>query len=437
MSKLIPGNQKHLTMDDRIIIEKGLDSRESFRSIAMSLGKDPTTISKEIKLRRIYQPRNTFNESRNRCTYRRTCKKKHICQTYALTCKTMCRSCPLCNRKCPEFTPQDYSCCLEKKAPFVCNGCPKKTGCRTDKYYYKATTANRSYRTTLVDSREGLNITEHDLETLDSVVSPLIRQGQSPYVILQNHPELEVSEKTIYNYIESGALSVDNLNLPKKVKYKPRRTKPKEVKDTGVYQGRTYADFCSFMEKYPETNVVEMDTVHGREGSNKVLLTFYFRNSHLLLAYLINDLKASSVKKVFDNLESKMTTFLFHTTFPVILTDRGIEFSNPDALETGKNGFTRTSIYYCDPMASWQKPHIEKEHVFLRTIWPKGSSFDDLKQFEVNRGINHICNIPRASINGLTPLKLAQLLIHEDALKVFNLHEIDCDLVTLTPKLVK
>ena len=52
MCKSIPGTQKHMTMDQRIIIEKGLDQGSSIRSIALQLGKDPTTISKEIKKHR-------------------------------------------------------------------------------------------------------------------------------------------------------------------------------------------------------------------------------------------------------------------------------------------------------------------------------------------------------------------------------------------------
>lgn len=54
MCKSIPGTQKHMTMDQRIMIEKGLDQGASLRSIALQLGKDPTTISKEIKKRRIF-----------------------------------------------------------------------------------------------------------------------------------------------------------------------------------------------------------------------------------------------------------------------------------------------------------------------------------------------------------------------------------------------
>lgn len=55
MCKSIPGNQKHMTMDDRVIIEKGLNAKQSLRSIALQLGKDPTTIAKEIKKHRTYK----------------------------------------------------------------------------------------------------------------------------------------------------------------------------------------------------------------------------------------------------------------------------------------------------------------------------------------------------------------------------------------------
>ena len=45
MSKYIPGNQKHLTLEDRKYIEKSLNADCSFKDIARYLCKDPTTIS--------------------------------------------------------------------------------------------------------------------------------------------------------------------------------------------------------------------------------------------------------------------------------------------------------------------------------------------------------------------------------------------------------
>ena len=67
------------------------------------------------------------------------------------------------------------------------------------------------------------------------MVTPLILQGQSPYMILRNHPEIALSEKTLYNYIESGALSVKNIDLPKKVKYKVRSCSSSEAADLTIY----------------------------------------------------------------------------------------------------------------------------------------------------------------------------------------------------------
>jgi IS30 family transposase len=204
----------------------------------------------------------------------------------------------------------------------------------------------------LVEARNGINISEEDLKHMDSIVTPLILQGQSPYQIVENHPEINCTEKTIYNYIASGALSAKNLDLPRKVKYKLRKPHPSEINDKGIFEGRTYKDFVDYLQAYPDSNVVEMDTVVGCEGSHKVFLTLFFRNCKLMLIYLLPDKTTSSVRKVFDRLEEKLTTLGFCRTFPVILTDRGFEFSKPDELECGIDNVIRTSIYYCDPMAS-------------------------------------------------------------------------------------
>ena len=90
-------------------------------------------------------------------------------------------------------------------------------------------------------------------------------------MILREHPEITQCEKTIYNYIENGALSVKNIDFPKKVKYKPRKSHGSEIDDMGVFVGRTYHDYTEFMKEFPDTKVIEMDTVIGPAGSKKVL----------------------------------------------------------------------------------------------------------------------------------------------------------------------
>ena len=103
----------------------------------------------------------------------------------------------------------------------------------------------------MVESRTRYQIlSPEDLIRLDELVSPLILQGQSPYMILQNHPEIQYAEKTLYNYIESGALSVKNIDLPKKVKYKIRSSDASAPADKAIYEGRTYKDLQAFLKEF-------------------------------------------------------------------------------------------------------------------------------------------------------------------------------------------
>lgn len=111
--------------------------------------------------------------------------------------------------------------------------------------------------------------------------------------------------------------------------------------------------------KYTEDEVVEMDTVKGVREQGKRLLTMIFRKNNVMLLFLMPDGKAESVKRVFDYLETGLGIEVFRRLFPVVLTDNGSEFKKIDELEltTDEDGFLiyRTSLYYCDPMASWQK----------------------------------------------------------------------------------
>lgn len=256
-------------------------------------------------------------------------------------------------------------------------------------------------------------------------------------MILQDHPEIPLSEKTLYNYIESGALSVKNIDLPKKVKYKVRSSASSYTADRAIYEGRTYKDYQSFLREFPDTRVTEMDTVLGCEGSHKVLLTFHFDCCSLMMAYLLDSKEACHVKTVLDSIEHAIGSFLFSSAFSLILTDRGGEFQNPDALECGQENRIRTSIYYCDPMCSWQKPHCEKNHEYIRKICPKGTSFDNYSQEDITLMMSHVNSSPRQSLGGISPLTLAKLMLPPELLDCFGLREIPVDEIVLTPALLK
>ena len=111
---------------------------------------------------------------------------------------------------------------------------------------------------------------------LNDLLAPLLNKGQSINHIFATHAdEIGLSEKTIYNYIDSCAFEIRNLDLPRKVKYRQRHEGPK-VMTKMEYQyrkGRTYTDFNSYINANPNLPIVEMDTVKGARGSGKVLLT--------------------------------------------------------------------------------------------------------------------------------------------------------------------
>ena len=50
---------KHLVLDDRYEIQHGLNESLSFKAIGTAIGKDCTTISKEVKAHIIFVPKRT------------------------------------------------------------------------------------------------------------------------------------------------------------------------------------------------------------------------------------------------------------------------------------------------------------------------------------------------------------------------------------------
>jgi len=435
MSKLVRGNQRHMSLDDRVYIQQALEKGLSFKDIAKFLCKDPTTISKEVKKHRMLKPRNTFADTHSGCKNRKGCILTNVCNRPISCGKKRCSNCSQCKLRCKQFIKDE--CPKIKRAPHVCNGCETKMQCRFDKYFYKAVAAQDHYKALLSSSRDGVNISEVALYDLEALVEPLILRGQSIAHIYAKHAEdIPCSSRTLYNYISNNLLSVKNIDLPRKVRYKPRKKHKKPIRDLRWLEGRRYSDFTKYLEENPDTSVVEMDTVEGVKGG-KVLLTMLFRNSRLMIAFLLPDKTQKSVLKVFQYLEDELGTLLFRMTFPVILTDNGSEFLNPILLENGIDANIRTSIFYCEPNRSCQKGTLEKNHEFIRYIYPKGSLFDNCNQKDITLMINHINSTARACLNSRTPFELASLLLDQFVIKTLALKKIEHDMVTLKPMLIK
>lgn len=425
--------QKHLTLLNREDIEKLLKLDFKFYQIADNIQKHPTTISKEIlNNRTVHQPSN-FNNKSNYCKHKNTCSLTNICNS---NCHTQCRRCGKCNSVCPNY---ELDICPKLlKPPYVCNSCSSYAQCRKIKYVYIANQAQKKYESTLVSTRQGINISEDKLQMLDNLISPLVKQGQSIKLIYANHKdEIDCSIRCLYNYIEMGLLSIKNIDLPRKVRYKIRsKNQDCKKKDYSYRIGRTYEDFQNMLKENPNSHIVEMDTVIGTVETSKVLLTLLFREFNFMIARLLPDKTSKSVKDELDNIEKIIGTDLYKRVFKYILTDNGGEFQRPEELETSIDGSKRTSIYYCDANRSDQKAKVEKNHEYIRYIIPKGTSMDNYVQNDIDLMMSHINSTAREILNFATPYDMASIYLGMDSMKKLNLFKIQPDDIILKPYLI-
>jgi IS30 family transposase len=426
---------KHLTDLDRMEIEHALRQGTSLKKIAAKIGKHHSTVAREILARSVASTKGAFGRLTNRCLSRLSCDRRQLCEDKP-DCVKRCSVCRLCNSTCPDFREQ--VCPKLAAAPYICNGCKDELRCVLRKRYYIHNPAHKNYRDILVDSREGANITEGELLGLDALVSPLVRRGQSVHHILTNNPDrFDLNEKTVYRYIAAGLLSAKNGDMPRVCMLKPRSRKPVEHKiDTRCRIGRTHADFQAFVAASPDTRVVEMDSVIGRVGG-KVLLTLMFAWCGFMLAFLRDRNDSQSVIDFFGRLWKEAGTELFRRLFPVLLTDNGSEFSNPTAMELDPKGDLRTRVFYCDPRATNQKARIERNHEFLRMVLPKGTSFDNLSQADVDLTMSHVNSYSRPTLDDKSPFALFSFAYGADIPGHLGIRKIAPNEIHLKPALIR
>ena len=383
---------KHLTLEDRIDIQTGISQQETFRSIAEKIGKDPSTISKKIKRNRIMHPTSVNSD---------------------------CTDCP-----------------LLKKAPYVCNNCPKKrTDCGFNRYLYYAKKAQEQYETMLRESRQGIPLNKESFYQMDKVLTQGIQKKQSIYHIIQTH-NLPMSKATVYRHAKLGYLTAKPIDFPRMVKFKERRKSRKVAIPKELKIGRTYQDFQELRETDDFFKWLEMDTVIGRPGG-KLLLTFNVSFCNFLFALLLDNKTALEVTTKFAALKERVMDggVAFHQLFPVILTDNGSEFSYVEELERDIDG--KSHLYFCDPSRPDQKGRIEKNHTLIRDILPKGTYFDNLTQEDINLVCSHVNSVKRAALNGKSAYELFTFTYGEEISKLLGISKLPAEDVCQSSKLLQ
>ena len=157
-----------------------------------------------------------------------------------------------------------------------------------------------------------------------------------------------------------------------------------------------------------------------------------------MLAFLLENKMMESAVSTIDKLEMALGIEKFKELFPVILTDNGSEFSNPTEIEFDiETGEQRTKIFYCHPSSPFEKGSCEVNHELLRRILPKGTSFDDLTQDDINIIMSHINSYKRKKLNNVSPITMFSTIYGKDTVDKLGIQEIEPNKVSLSKSILK
>ena len=418
----------HLTLADRCMIESAIRNGSTQTAIAKCVGKNKACIGKEIAKHREKHPGSYPIE----CARFPKCVNRHECQ----------------GNRCPDI--EMFTCRRRDHSPGACNGCGKSKSCHYFKYYYYAKAAEREYSADLVGTRQGINMTFNELKELGNKLKPLIDNGLSPYAALQACPEITISTKTLYNYIQDEVfkdvgINISNIDLRRKVSRKPRTSKKvtyKKRSERAFLVGREYKDYEAYMEEHPDAHVVQMDTVYNDVTNGPFIQTFKFMDDHFLFSILHGAKTSEEMVAGVSMLEKILGEELFEQEVQVLLTDRGSEFYDVQGIEHRENGYRRTRMFFCDPMRSDQKGSLENNHEELRYILPKEKDLYDLglnSQDDMNLVTSHVNSFRKAILKGKSPIELMKFFKPDlwNAFMAAGISEIAQNLIVLKPSLLK
>lgn len=398
-------NYCHLSYEDRKNIEDGLNENKSINQISKEINRSHSSILREIDRNKKYSEPSAWNN-------------------YKINHSDLVSSCE-----------------RLKHSPYVCNGCKSRSGCRKVRWTYYAREADNSYKEVKSEARKGINLTAEEIYKINSILTPLIKKGQTINHLYINHPDiLDFSKPSFYNYVNNGVFEFSPLDFPRIVKYKKRKNSKnrRTRKEREILINRKYDDFQKFISNHPDFNIVEMDTVEGLKDENDCFLTLLWRKSKFMLIFKLESQTSEEVSRIFNILQTLIPYDDYKRLFEVILTDNGHEFFDVLNIECmHSTGEQVTKLFFCDPHMSCQKGMIEKNHEFIRYILPKGSSFKNITQEDCDLFMNNINSLCRDSLNGKSPYEAMLFLCDEYVLKSLNCYHIKPDEVILNDSLLK
>nr|CRY95873.1 hypothetical protein [uncultured prokaryote] len=433
-----------LTLNQRLIIEEGLNHEQSIRSIAKNINCSPSSVLREIKANRL-----PIEDKKKlvSCFCKNECKEKKVCGEECINpVGIYCKLCTYrdCRSVCSAYI-EHGRCNILEKSPYVCNRCIQKHYfCnRQNRYRYDARSAHALSCQKRRDARSGIDMDEKRAIRALSQIKEGLARGLSPYELsVLYEDKIGVHRSTIYRWVNCGYGGLSNLELERKVGFRPRKKKaPRKV--TSHSSRRAYSEFEKLAEALRRLTT-EMDTVIGRIEDVQAILTLYHRPSDLQLALLLHEKTCDEVKEKLLMLKKVATQKLFERFFLFVLTDNGREFEDEDGLaaifDEGVSRACEVKLFYCDVRQSQQKGSCEKNHSELRQILEKGLFvFDDLDEQDLRVLMSHANSNPRECLFGKSPIEMFVAFFGQDGqdfLSALGIEQIDRDHLNLTPDIL-
>jgi IS30 family transposase len=331
-----------LSYDERKIIERKLREKATKAEIARLLGRDKSTIKREIARGSVMQIRRNPYES----------KKPGVPET------------------------------IEYKAYFAEAG----------QQAYESNRQNCGSKNKMVKCIEMVLFVESKILS-EEKWSPDAAIG---WALAQGMFEATFSTKTFYNWIDDGIVRVKNIDLL----LKTRRREKRPRRDRKRKLGKSIEERPSEAAGRGEFGHWEGDGIVGKDRKG-FLISLVERKTGAGFLFNVGDKKDDKIVNILDELEKQYGP-CFSRIFKTITFDNGSEFAACDEMERGG----RTMVYYAHPYSSFERGTNENWNGIVRRFVPKGSGFECLTGDVAERIAHYINTLPRKRFGYKTPLEL-------------------------------
>lgn len=271
----------------------------------------------------------------------------------------------------------------------------------TYKNAYSPDISQKKYQDYLSCKGADLKIS-NDYDFADFIEHKICKDKYSPASALAVAKKLgyktSVCISTLYSYIDKGVFyRLTNKDLPIK---RNKKHSYKKVKPLRASKGTSIEKRPLEVLKRNTFGHWEMDCVVGKKETKKTLLVLTERYTRQEIIRVMKDKTANSVVKAIDRIERQLGSKRFRSIFKTITVDNGGEFMDTEGIESSVLCKSkRTHLYYCHPYSSCERGSNENQNKLIRRHYPKGTSFDNLNQLDIDKLQDWINNYPRKIFN--------------------------------------